>query len=91
MGSTVVALRQRDDGAEIGWVGDSRAYLLRDGGLRQLTRDHSLTQALTETLGRDAGVRDSRILLQAIGSTPSRKWFSSRYASAIYSCSPPTA
>jgi protein phosphatase len=67
MGSTVVALRQRDDGAEIGWVGDSRAYLLRGGSLTQLTRDHSLTRALTESLGKDAGIRDSRILLQAIG------------------------
>lgn len=67
MGSTVVAFRQREDGAEIGWVGDSRAYLLRGRELRQLTRDHSLTQALTETLGKDANIRDSRILLQAIG------------------------
>jgi PPM family protein phosphatase len=67
MGSTVVAFRQREDGAEIGWVGDSRAYLLRGRELRQLTRDHSLTQALTETLGKEASIRDSRILLQAIG------------------------
>jgi PPM family protein phosphatase len=67
MGSTVVAFRRREDGAEIGWVGDSRAYRLRGRELTQLTRDHSLTQALTDTLGKDASIRDSRILLQAVG------------------------
>jgi protein phosphatase len=67
MGSTVVAFRQRDAGAEIGWVGDSRGYLWRGGMLTQLTRDHSLTQALTERLGSEAGIPESRILIQAIG------------------------
>ena len=42
MGSTVTAIVL--DGAELvlGHVGDSRAYVLRDGALRQLTSDHSL-------------------------------------------------
>lgn len=30
-------------------VGDSRAYLFRDGALRQLTRDHTVAQQLIET------------------------------------------
>ncbi len=67
MGSTVLALKQREADVEIVWVGDSRAYLWRRGQFRQLTRDHSLTQALTERLGRDTVIADNRILVQAIG------------------------
>jgi serine/threonine protein phosphatase PrpC len=46
MGSTVVALFVHDERYTISWVGDSRAYLLRDGELRQLTRDHSQVQEM---------------------------------------------
>ncbi len=67
MGSTVVALRRDGTHAEIGWIGDSRAYLWRAGKLTQLTRDHSLTQALTERLGSDTVIADHRILIQAVG------------------------
>jgi len=43
MGTTaVVALLAPDRGVSIAWVGDSRCYRLRDGGLESLTRDHSL-------------------------------------------------
>lgn len=48
MGSTVVAVQLGDDEARIAWVGDSRAYLLHDGALRCVTRDHSLVQWLLE-------------------------------------------
>jgi protein phosphatase len=41
MGTTIVALVALADRAVIGHVGDSRAYLLRDGVLRRLTNDHS--------------------------------------------------
>jgi len=41
MGTTIVALLTLPDRAVIGHVGDSRAYLLRDGMLRRLTNDHS--------------------------------------------------
>jgi PPM family protein phosphatase len=48
MGSTgVCAAIVPPDGA-VAWVGDSRAYILEGGSLRQLTRDHSLVQRLVE-------------------------------------------
>ena len=46
MGSTVVATRIAEREAEIAWVGDSRAYLWRDGSLSSLTRDHSYLEVL---------------------------------------------
>lgn len=42
MGTTMTLLSIRDGVATIGHVGDSRAYLLRDGQLRQLTEDHTV-------------------------------------------------
>jgi PPM family protein phosphatase len=49
MGTTVVMAVWRK-GAElfVAGVGDSRAYMLRDGKIQQLTVDHSLAQALVE-------------------------------------------
>jgi PPM family protein phosphatase len=44
MGTTVSALLLSHDRYLIGQVGDSRVYLLRDGALRQLTKDHSYVQ-----------------------------------------------
>ena len=48
MGTTIVALVRAADGLVIGSVGDSRIYRLRDGQLKQLTRDDSLIQALID-------------------------------------------
>jgi len=42
MGTTLVALHLVGSTAVIGSVGDSRAYLWREGQLQQLTQDHSL-------------------------------------------------
>jgi protein phosphatase len=44
MGTTASVLLIADSGYLIGQVGDSRIYLLRDGELRQLTKDHSYVQ-----------------------------------------------
>ncbi len=49
MGTTVVALAFLGDRAIVAHVGDSRIYLLRDGELKQLTRDHTLVQELVES------------------------------------------
>ncbi|MCA9078524.1 MAG: serine/threonine-protein phosphatase [Planctomycetaceae bacterium] len=48
MGTTIVFVTSVNSTLYIGGVGDSRVYLLRDGKLKQLTKDHSLTQALIE-------------------------------------------
>ena len=46
--STAVILLVRDDHVACLWAGDSRAYLLREGGLTQLTRDHSVVAKMVE-------------------------------------------
>jgi PPM family protein phosphatase len=48
MGTTATVLVLLEGRYVIGQVGDSRAYLLRDGRLLQLTRDHSYVQELME-------------------------------------------
>jgi protein phosphatase len=49
MGTTVVvAVWRKDNGLFVAGVGDSRAYLIRDKKMDQLTVDHSLAQALVE-------------------------------------------
>jgi PPM family protein phosphatase len=49
MGSTLTALLFRSPKYYIAHVGDSRAYLLRDGTIDQLTRDHSVVWHLYES------------------------------------------
>ena len=46
MGTTLTAAMLRDDEVSLGHVGDSRAYLFRDGELKRLTKDHSLVEEL---------------------------------------------
>jgi serine/threonine protein phosphatase PrpC len=49
MGTTMTVALIEDDHVAIGHVGDSRAYLIRDGRLEQLTDDHSLVAELVRS------------------------------------------
>jgi len=48
MGTTLTAAYSVGTHAFVVHAGDSRAYLLRDGKFRQLTRDHTLAQSLAD-------------------------------------------
>jgi serine/threonine protein phosphatase PrpC len=74
MGSTVTAVLVDGDRVVLGHVGDSRAYLLRDGALQQLSHDHSLVAEL-ERAGRltheEAAVHPQRsVITRALGAGP---------------------
>jgi PPM family protein phosphatase len=49
MGTTMTVALVEDERVAIGHVGDSRAYLYRDGRLEQLTDDHSLVAELVRS------------------------------------------
>jgi serine/threonine protein phosphatase PrpC len=75
MGTTLtVALARSDDVVAIGHVGDSRAYLLRDSTLEQLTDDHSLVAELVrrgELSPEEAEVHPQRsVITRALGTDP---------------------
>ena len=48
MGTTLTVAANLGRDLVIGHIGDSRAYLLRDGSFSQLTNDHTLAQAMIE-------------------------------------------
>ena len=48
MGTTLTALLWSGSTVAICHIGDSRAYLLRDGEFQQITRDHTLVQSLVD-------------------------------------------
>ncbi len=73
VGSTLVALYLRDWTATVLWAGDSRAYRLRDGRLRQISRDHSYGVELADAAGDDfAQVPEgySQAITRAVGVAP---------------------
>ena len=47
-GSTVVAALLHGEGTDVAHVGDSRAYLVHEGQIRRLTKDHSIVQELVD-------------------------------------------
>jgi serine/threonine protein phosphatase PrpC len=75
MGTTLTAALLRDDEVALGHVGDSRAYVLRNGKLKRLTKDHSLVEELrrqgrlTEEQAEEHPQRS--IITRALGPEPS--------------------
>lgn len=75
MGCTAELLVCTGDGFVLGHMGDSRTYRLRDGVLKQLTKDHSLVQEqidkgiITLTEARTSPHRN--IILRALGTSES--------------------
>jgi serine/threonine protein phosphatase PrpC len=73
MGTTAVTLLlDPDEGtARIAHVGDSRAYLARDGQLRRLTRDHTMVQQMVDdgllTHQQAAGHPHGNVISRSLG------------------------
>lgn len=74
MGTTVVVLYVQGHRFSVLWVGDSRAYLLRDGRLHQLSRDHTQVQDMVERglLSPEEAEEHpmGHVLSRAVGVTP---------------------
>jgi protein phosphatase len=74
MGTTMTAALVDGDTVRIGHVGDSRAYLIREGRLEQLTDDHSLVAELVrrgELSPQEAEAHPQRsVITRALGTDP---------------------
>ena len=74
MGTTITVALVEDDYVAFGHVGDSRAYLIRNAQMEQLTEDHSLVNELLKTgrLSREeAETHPQRsVITRALGTDP---------------------
>jgi len=74
MGTTMTAVAVDNGLAQIVHVGDSRAYLWRDGELRQLTDDHSVVGEMVRrgTLSADEALQHPHrnVITRALGAEP---------------------
>ena len=71
MGATFTAIGVTPDGVDIIQVGDSRAYLIRNGKIYQVTKDQSLVQQLIDAQQISAEEAETHtlknVILQALG------------------------
>jgi protein phosphatase len=74
MGTTMTVALVDGDQVAFGHVGDSRAYLIRDGVMEQLTEDHSLVNELLKSgklSPEEADVHPQRsVITRAVGTDP---------------------
>jgi len=74
MGTTVVAAMFSGTEVAIAHAGDSRAYLIRDGAIQQLTTDHTYVQDLVDKgkIGLEEALShpQAHVLTRCIGSEP---------------------
>lgn len=74
MGTTCIALLRSSNKLAMVHIGDSRAYLLRDGKLTQVTHDHTLVQFLVDhgqLTPEEAEHHPKRnVIMRALGDTP---------------------
>lgn len=77
MGTTCTSVVIDGNRMAVGHVGDSRAYLLHNGKLRRVTRDHSLVEELVEAgkiTPEEARVHPNRsVITRALGSDPNMR------------------
>ena len=71
IGTTVVGLAVANGSFRCFWLGDSRAYRLRDGEIARLTRDHSVVQELVDAgmiKAEEADTHvDANLITRAVG------------------------
>lgn len=73
MGTTLTVLWEKADSIHLGHIGDSRAYLLRNGQMMQISEDHSMVAELvrdgilTEEQAQNHPYRN--VITQAVGTT----------------------
>ncbi len=74
MGTTMTVALVEDDVVWLGHVGDSRAYLVREGKLEQVTEDHSLVAELVRSGRLTADEADTHphrsVITRAVGTEP---------------------
>jgi PPM family protein phosphatase len=73
-GSTLVAVLMHAQGTEVVHVGDSRAYLVHEGQISRVTRDHSVVQEMVDRglLTQEQATRhpDANRITRALGMAP---------------------